>query len=145
MPEIKNSFLKGKMNKDLDNRLIPKGEYREAQNIIVSESESDSVGALENILGNKIPYNSDILTTGNTGNNTDIIGYIRDVKNNNVIFFITNFSGDTTSTNIRTMSKADNLGSSVTSTSAYSADTHYCGIYMYRGDAQDIKKLVTGA
>ncbi len=144
MPEIKNNFLKGKMNKDLDDRLIPKGEYREAQNIIISESEDSDVGAIENILGNKIPYN-DVLTTGNTGSNTDIIGYVRDVKNNRIIFFITNFGGDTTSTNIRTMSKADNLGSDITSTSAYSADTHYCGIYVYRGDQSDVKKLVTGA
>ena len=43
------------------------------------------------------------------------------------------------------MNKADNLGSDITGTSAYSADTHYCGIYMYRGDQQDVKKLVTGA
>ena len=46
MPEIKNNFLKGKMNKDLDDRLIPKGEYREAQNIIISESEGSDVGAV---------------------------------------------------------------------------------------------------
>ena len=144
MPEIKNNFLKGKMNKDLDDRLIPKGEYREAQNIIISESEGSDVGAVENILGNKIPYN-DTLTTGNTGSNTDIIGYVRDVKNNRIIFFITNFDGDATSQDIRTMAKADNLGSTITGSGSYSADTHYCGIYMYRGDQQDVKKLVTGA
>ena len=144
MPEIKNNFLKGKMNKDLDDRLIPKGEYREAQNIIISESEGSDVGAIENILGNKIPY-SDTLTTSNTGNNTDIIGYVRDVKNNRIIFFITNFEGDATSQDIRTMAKADNLGSTITGSGSYSADTHYCGIYMYRGDQQDVKKLVTGA
>ena len=39
MPEIKNTFLKGKMNKDLDERLIPNGEYRDALNIKVSTSE----------------------------------------------------------------------------------------------------------
>ena len=32
MPKIQNSFLRGKMNKDLDERLVPKGEYRAAQN-----------------------------------------------------------------------------------------------------------------
>ena len=32
MPEIKNTFVKGKMNKDLDERLIEKGTYRESQN-----------------------------------------------------------------------------------------------------------------
>ena len=30
MAEIKNTFLKGKMNQDLDSRIVPNGEYREA-------------------------------------------------------------------------------------------------------------------
>ena len=49
MPEIKNTFLKSKMNKDLDARLIPNGEYRDGKNISVSFSEGSSVGSLENI------------------------------------------------------------------------------------------------
>ena len=58
MAEIKNNFVQGKMNTDLDERLVPKGEYREAQNIFVSTSDSSDVGAIENIKGNKIPYNN---------------------------------------------------------------------------------------
>ena len=45
MPEIKNTFLKSKMNKDLDSRIIPNGEYRDGQNISVSTSEGADVGA----------------------------------------------------------------------------------------------------
>ena len=33
MPEIKHNFTGGKMQKDLDERLVPKGEYRDAMNI----------------------------------------------------------------------------------------------------------------
>ena len=33
------------MNKDLDERLIPAGEYRDALNIEVSTSEASNVGA----------------------------------------------------------------------------------------------------
>ena len=40
------------MNKDLDERLIPNGEYRDALNIDVAYAESSDVGALKNILGN---------------------------------------------------------------------------------------------
>ena len=58
MAEIKNNFVQGKMNTDLDERLVPKGEYREAQNIFVSTSDSSDVGAIENIKGNKVPYNN---------------------------------------------------------------------------------------
>ena len=51
MAEIKNTFLKSKMNKDLDERLLPNGEYRDAQNIAISKSEDSNVGAAENIQG----------------------------------------------------------------------------------------------
>ena len=30
MPEIKHVFSQGKMNKDLDERLVPNGQYRHA-------------------------------------------------------------------------------------------------------------------
>jgi hypothetical protein len=52
MPEAKNAFIKSKMNKDLDARLLPSGEYRHAINAQVSRSEGPDEGALENILGN---------------------------------------------------------------------------------------------
>ena len=52
MPEIKNTFLKSKMNKDLDSRIIPNGEYRDAKNVSISRSEGANVGSLENVLGN---------------------------------------------------------------------------------------------
>ena len=54
MPQINNTFLKSKMNKDLDARLVPNGEYRDAQNINVNKSEGSDVGALENVLGNSV-------------------------------------------------------------------------------------------
>ena len=50
------------MNKDLDDRLIPNGEYRDANNISVGKSEDDDIGALENILGNTL------VQVSNTGN-----------------------------------------------------------------------------
>ena len=52
MPEIKNSFIKGRMNLDLDKRIIPNGEYGKALNIQVSTSEDSDVGSVQNILGN---------------------------------------------------------------------------------------------
>ena len=51
MPEIKNNFLKAKMNKDLDDRLVPNGEYRNALNLQISRSESSDVGEFETMLG----------------------------------------------------------------------------------------------
>ena len=51
MPELKHHFRAGKMNKDLDDRLVPNGEYRDAQNIEISTSESDNVGTIQNVRG----------------------------------------------------------------------------------------------
>ena len=52
MPELKNSFTAGKMNKDDDERIVPSSQYREALNIGVANSEDSDVGAAQNILGN---------------------------------------------------------------------------------------------
>ena len=41
------------MNKDLDERLVPNGEYRDAMNIQVATSEDSDVATAQNILGNK--------------------------------------------------------------------------------------------
>ena len=110
MPEIKNTFLKSKMNKDLDSRLIPNGEYRDAQNLSVSKSEGADVGSLENILGNTIISNlkNKIKTleankleaywTGSTVTPTEIqtsqleiIGYYSAVSIDTLFLFITDY------------------------------------------------------
>jgi len=51
MPDIKHYFRSGKMNKDLDERLVPNGEYRDALNIEMSTSDGDDVGTVQNIKG----------------------------------------------------------------------------------------------
>jgi hypothetical protein len=84
MAEVKNSFLQSKMNKDLDDRLIPKGEYRDALNISVGKSEDKDVGALESILGNEL--SSD---TGNS--NLTCIGCCVDNQNNRIFQFWTDY------------------------------------------------------
>ena len=52
MPELIRTFVKGKMNKDLDERLVPNGEYRDALNLEISTSDTGNVGALQNLDGN---------------------------------------------------------------------------------------------
>lgn len=53
MSEIKRNFSKARMNKDLDERLIPIGEYKEAHNVQVSTSDGSDVGSLQALLSNK--------------------------------------------------------------------------------------------
>ena len=108
MPEIKNTFLKSKMNKTLDSRLIPNGEYRDAQNVSISRSEGADVGALENILGNRklTSLKTDLGLLEDAKNllrydeveglvklnGLDIIGYFMDVSNDRIFLFLTDYA-----------------------------------------------------
>ena len=84
MAEIKNNFIRSKMNKDLDARLIPNGEYRNAINAQISRSEGEGVGTLENILGNEI-----VATMQPNVANLISIGHYVDQVNNFIYVFLT--------------------------------------------------------
>ena len=104
MAEVKNAFIKSKMNKDLDARLIPQGEYRDAVNVQVSKSEGDDVGALENVLGN--------ISIANFENNSGVpnltcIGYFVNEFDNTLYLFFTDYT-DPYSTPIPTYSPSAN-------------------------------------
>jgi len=89
MAQMKNNFVKSKMNKDLDDRLLQPGEYRDARNVNVSRSEGDDVGALENVLGNTFYTN---FTNNNP--NVEIIGYIKDEETNSIFAFCTDYTDE---------------------------------------------------
>ncbi len=57
MPSISNYFTSGVMNKDLDERIVPDGTYRDALNITVENSTGANSGAVHNSLGNTIISN----------------------------------------------------------------------------------------
>ena len=92
MTEIRNNFLKGRMNKDLDERLVPKGEYRDALNIEVSTSEGSDIGTVQNILGN-LRIDDSVFTTDN---NTPFkcVGSIADEQKNRLFWFVTSRNTD---------------------------------------------------
>jgi len=82
MPEIKRTFNVGKMNRDLDDRIVPAGEYREGFNINIGQSESSDVGAVENLLGNELVAQSG-LTNGKC------IGQVADTSAEKIYFLVT--------------------------------------------------------
>ena len=86
MPEIKNTFNQGKMNKDLDERLVENGQYRNAMNIQVSTSEGSDVGAVQNILGNKVVFD-DPASPSIIPKDSICVGAIADEKNNCFYWF----------------------------------------------------------
>ena len=147
MPEIKQNFIKGKMNKDLDERLIPKGEYREAQNIHITESEGSDVGAIENVLGN-VKVTGTIAPAFDTpgyptlldGEGYEVIGYCKDLAKKRVVYFVTNFESTAFVDNIRTIPRAQNAG-----TSSYSSSINQnCVIVLYDIENKSTSTLVIG-
>jgi len=84
MPEIKNTFLAGKMNKSLDDRLVPEGEYRDALNIQVTKSEGADVGVIQNLKGNT-NISGLTLPAG-----SKVIGTCFDEQSNDIYWFATN-------------------------------------------------------
>ena len=99
MPEINNTFVRGKMNQDLDERLVPSGEYRDAINLEISTSEGSNVGSLQNILGNEKKVNkfvdpqTAVVSTWITGGiyslaNPVVVGSFVDNTNDNIYWFI---------------------------------------------------------
>ena len=105
MPEVKNAFIKSKMNLDLDARLIPQGEYREGNNIQVSKSESADVGALENVLANikLADFNSLAITS-----NLQVIGQFTNTNTDTIYIFLTDYTDSGYLTNITYSSTANN-------------------------------------
>jgi len=118
--EIKNTFLKSKMNKDLDDRILPNGEYRDARNISVGRSEDNDVGALENIIGNNLVPGTDI------GNGLTIIGIKSNNSTNQIFVFLTDYTDTNT----------------FSPTNAPPSSKHY--IYVYNNFTEAYTKLVEG-
>ena len=99
MAKLQHTFIQGKMNKDLDERLVPNGQYRDAQNIQVSTSEGSDVGAVENILGNT---KKNLRTAPNTFWQTNFglqnpvcIGVTKDSQNEKIYWFLNSADSST--------------------------------------------------
>ena len=52
MANIQRNFIAGRMNKSLDERLVPNGEYVNAVNVRLGSTEESEIGAVENSKGN---------------------------------------------------------------------------------------------
>ena len=84
MPELNHKFYKGRMNKDLDERLVPNGEYRDALNIEVNTSEGSNMGTVQTLMGNEALSNFISM-------NLDFycVGSIVDEQNDRIYWLIT--------------------------------------------------------
>ena len=53
MPIVNTNFIAGRMNKSVDERLLPPGEYIDAMNVRLGATETTEIGAVENSRGNQ--------------------------------------------------------------------------------------------
>ena len=85
--DIKTNFIAGKMNKSVDERLIPAGQYIDALNVRLGSTEGTEIGAVENSKGNTvltaISYNGSPLS-----NSATCIGAFEDGVNENIYWFL---------------------------------------------------------
>ena len=95
MPEIKKTFTQGRMNKDLDERIVPNGEYRDALNVEVTTSEGSNVGAVESLNGNaEVSYKVDTDAT--------CVGILPDEDNNVIYYWVHDAKNQAYSTEVHT-------------------------------------------
>ena len=77
------------MNLDLDDRIIPNGEYREALNVQVSTSDDSDVGSVQNILGNTLRNRINDSQNIFIPDDSICVGQIADEKNEKLYYLIT--------------------------------------------------------
>lgn len=78
------------MNKDIEEKILKPGEYRDALNISVDFSEDGNIGSIENLKGNLLIGNQDILGLSSTSNpNAEVIGSFPHPEQNKIYYFVT--------------------------------------------------------
>jgi cell wall-associated NlpC family hydrolase len=80
MPELKNTFTGGRMDKDQDERILDSKSYREALNIEIFTTEDSDIGSAQNILGN-IQVTKAIQGPSYDYSNCNVVSIVDNAKN----------------------------------------------------------------
>ena len=87
MANTQRNFIKGVMNKSIDERLLPNGQYVDALNVRLGSTEDSEIGSVENSKGNtqltELQYNGDPLSI-----DARCIGAYEDGGNETLYWFI---------------------------------------------------------
>ena len=98
MANIQRNFIAGRMNKTLDERLIPNGEYVDALNVRLGSTEESEIGSVENSKGNSKLTSLQFLGGIPLSAGARCIGAFEDGSNNAIYWFVhdpTFVDGDT--------------------------------------------------
>jgi hypothetical protein len=88
MANFTRNFLAGRMNKIVDQRLLPDGEYVDAMNIRMGSTENAEVGVIENTKGNLSLTTLTYLNGVPLSTNARCIGAIADSANETIYWFV---------------------------------------------------------
>ena len=99
MANLQRNFISGKMNKSLDERIVPNGQYIDALNIRLDSTEVSEVGVIENSKGNErltqLRYGGSPLS-----NNAKCIGAYEQGADETIYWFVHDASNPVSSTGI---------------------------------------------
>ena len=88
MANITRNFIAGRMNKSVDERLIPNGEYIDALNVRMGSTEQSEIGVIENIKGN-LPLTSLSYVDGTPlSSDAKCIGAFEDGERETIYWFV---------------------------------------------------------
>ena len=87
MANIQRNFIRGRMNKGLDERLVPNGEYIDALNVRLGSTEESEYGAVENSKGNTL-LTTLMFDNVELSNNARCIGAYEDGANETIYWFV---------------------------------------------------------
>jgi len=87
MAKLQRNFVQGKMNKSVDERLVPNGQYIDALNVRLGSTEDSEIGSVENSKGNTqlttLTFNGT-----NLSNQARCIGAYEDGANQTIYWFV---------------------------------------------------------
>ena len=102
MPELKRNFTGGRMNKDIDERMVPKGEYVDALNIEVRTSEGSDVGTVQTLKGNT--------AITNLFNNATCVGTVAKNSTNKIYWLVSDLGKNTNASTTLSQAEQDSTG-----------------------------------
>ena len=88
MANIQRNFIAGRMNKSLDERLVPNGEYVNAVNVRLGSTEDSEIGAVENSKGNLPLTELQYIDGTKLSSQTRCIGAFEDGANLVIYWFV---------------------------------------------------------
>ena len=88
MTRLTRNFVEGRMNKVVDERLLPDGEYIDAMNVRMGSTENSEVGVIENTKGNLPLTNLSYIDGTLLSTEARCIGAIEDSANEDIYWFV---------------------------------------------------------